>query len=213
MNIPSTGRQRTIGFADRQMVKLRLCYDIGVTGGAGITNETYYIIPSLASGPLSAGGISSLAQPLSWPQWSALYNAYVVKAASLKLRVVQNTGAVPSIVTLYATSTTPDVLTPATSTVLASQPYSKQRLMGTQAGGHDVVTLKHYISTQKILGLDYLDLALFSGGTSGLPAPQSVWYFGINVQTLDGVSDVECLVFVDLVLYTEFYDRFDTQLV
>lgn len=214
MNHPTSNVQRTIGFADKQYVKLRQVYNAGIIGG--VANSTYYVVPNLLYSPLSPG-FSNTDFPQGFNTWALLYSKYIVKACAIKVRCLTLLSPAgdptdPVVFTVWASSVIPDTTSPDNYVLLAGQPYAKQRTIGVATGGHDLCTIKHYIGTQKILGFDYLDISELYGSTlfPGTPSPQQNWYYGINIQSATGENNIRVQLTLDITYYTEFFDRLDT---
>lgn len=204
---PTYQVSRTLNFADKQYVKLRLTHKYA---HATTTPETHHHVNgTFAYRPLAAdiGGTDS---PQNWTIWSSIYSRYLVKGCKVRFRVVADVNAPPSIFTVWASSS-PQTSTPVLDDI-AGQSYSTQRLITNGAGGPATVTIQRYMSTRKMLGYDYLDLTdLAFASTSASPSGQpQYWYWNMSIWAMDAVSPLDHYIFLDVVYYLEFFDRFDT---
>jgi len=190
---------RTIGFPDRMVTKLRFGAS---TASSSIGDNFVFSGNNARNVPLTFSPVSAI----NFSQWSLMYSRFMVKSSSIRVRVVNagnNAVTSPFSFILYPSSESGGSGIPIDQAV--SQPYAKQRLVGT-SNGNGVTVLKHYMSTKKITGYKYLDVSDLAGAYNQSPSQQ--WYWNVQLNPLDAISNLAVYVFVDIVFYVEFFDRF-----
>lgn len=183
-------------FAERQMNVLRYL-DVNVQAGAA-SFETAYRGNSVFDPEVALGGH----QPLGFDQVAAVYNEYLVHAATITVKFA-NLSAVPAVVGITAAEGS-------AALGLALEhyeelPLTKYKLLG-GVNGAGTTTLRLHIRTKQIGGQEEKEALMadnFDAATTADPAAQ--WGFRVWGFDASGAANVNMHVNVKLTYYVEFY--------
>lgn len=190
----------TSGISDIFTVKMRYSDTItlsspGLTVGSRIYNGNSIFDPDQT-------GIGH--QPLGRDEWAAFYNKYYVLGSSYRATFVSRSNIQQGQVAVYPK---PNSLVSTTMDNAREKPYSKYTILGRIDGGKANVTLKGYMSTKKIFGLNKLSNANDKYSAFQTADPNQLWTWQFYVQGEDEISAYECRLVLDIVYYVRLYDR------
>lgn len=159
-------------------------------------NTQIYSINSLFDPDQTATGH----QPLGFDEWASFYARYEVKASRIRVRIhnVHNANAMETVV--YPSQASVPVTTLSTT---IEQPYSRRVAT---AGTNSKMTgfMTNYIGVKKLMGRN-IDSVNFTASTTANPAHQVYWV--IYTSSLDGSTNVDMILEVDILYYCRFYQR------
>lgn len=141
-------------------------------------------------------------QPTGFQVYKQLYYYYRVHACKIIVSVVNASTQSTPFVAVVPTDKVVNIATFYSD--WASMQYAKSRMMGTSSGGHDGVTIKHYMKSRKILGLKNLADELDYCGTS-ITSPAVDWMFNIVQVIKGGTMSTETKVTVQY--FVEWFGR------
>ena len=143
-------------------------------------------------------------QPLGRDEWAAFYNRYYVLGSAIKATFIARSNIQQGQVALYPK---PNSTVSTTMDNAREKPYSKYKVLGRIDGGRANVTLKGYMSTKKIFGLNKLSNANDDFSAFQTANPAKLWTWQLYVQGEDETSAYEARVVLDIVYYVRLYDR------
>lgn len=139
--------------------------------------------PDAAVGGESIMGITALA---------AMYTRYHVLGSGIKVTVVNNDTDDPVTVTVYPTETTASY-TAANGNSVMSIPNSKTITVANQQGQGQIY---HYASTRKVFGLKAVNDVGFQAAFGS--DPTHIWYWHIVINNHHALTDLACVVLVQI---------------
>lgn len=199
------------GIAESSMVKFKYSTNKALSSITGIA-QTYQMNGNSLYDPdrTNIGNNSGF-----FLQYSNIYTSYLVKGCAIKIRYLNTSTTVPMMCVLipYPDTTIPS---PAFYDDYQEFKYARTRIACIQGSGSELVSLKGYISTKKINGLDdklsnsNVDYAGKMGASGNNPSKTWTWYFvaypaaNTSVSTA-AVVNIKVTQYVELfkpVLYT-----------
>lgn len=142
-------------------------------------------------------------QPLGFDQFSAFYNKYYVIGCSMKI-VIANSATVPAVTlcTLRPSNTTTGG---ATIPGVIEKPRTVKRVI--PAGGNSTVTLQMYQNTLKQFGKNKSEYMAEDLSAATITDPLLEWYWHLQYQAPDGVSQVNVQGYFEMTQFVVFFDR------
>ncbi len=130
---------------DRLIVRLPYFNQSTIVGAAGVPLDTQYRLNSIFDPEVSVSIGQS--QPLGADQWNAFYNRYRVIGCSVTIKV-RNAGADAAYIGMIANNDTGNLI----SEAAYEQSRCTMKMLGSTAGGHDVITLKKWFNLANLTG-------------------------------------------------------------
>lgn len=137
-------------------------------------------------------------QPVGFDQYATLYMNYQVLGSSIKVRLV-NESAVSCGMVVYPSITS----TLVTYDEGIGNVYSKNIVVGPLTG-NNIRGISNFIRTKKLIGRS-VDSVNY--GASITTNPASPWYWNIEGRNMDGVTNIDATLQVQLVYYVKFWNR------
>ena len=136
-------------------------------------------------------------QPLMFDQIKTIYGRYRIIASSIKVTFTNiggnNVNARAFIVPTYNT-TSPG----SSANGVCQQKHSKERFIGSANGGHGIATLKHYMTTSRVNGLQKRAI-MSENGYAAEPStnPVNSWFWNVMAFSTDGSASL-ANIYVDV---------------
>lgn len=161
------------------------------------------------NGPWDPDSATSLETAYRWNAVTADWQEQITYASKVRLTIHSDAASDDGklIVCLIPAVEGVDWYTNADYAGIQLQPYGKNVVVGQSSGGKDLKYVSHYMSTQKMFGVDKEAItndSPYASATSTLPALQ--WYWNIVITTLDGVTlDPKYIIRAEVTYYTELF--------
>lgn len=188
-------------FPDRIRVKLSYCQEEAITSFA----TTVIYRPLRGNGPFDPDALIGGVQPLAFDQWSAFYNKVCVRACKIKINI-NNTGVGTGAV-IVLPSTQLAAYSTSLPLNLQEQPYAKTAFVGTIDSGTGNKYLKHYMTSNKILGVPPKSVGIeddYQSLVTATPAKEWFWHVYLFEQV---ATFFDPTLTIRLTYYCEFFDR------
>ncbi len=178
---------------DSLFVKLKYTESINKTG----VGQTHILSMNSLFDP-NTTGVGT--QPLGFDQYAALYGHYQVMGCRLKVRAINNSTTVNSLIAMYPSTS----LTGSLFAEASEQKYAKQRYLNNSQGGNNMAILSTYSSPKKMIGR-VTDSVNYTAVTSANPANQVYWV--ISTAPVDNVSNNDIFLIINMTFYAKFWKR------
>lgn len=202
-NKVSTVKSRIMtGIPDKTLMKLKYVQSIRLDDIIGGVPQTYtYRANSINDPDFAFGG----ARVTGWNQWVNFYNRYRVNASKINVQILNFNTTTANSTVLVACSPNLDpgssVQSPEQLTTL---PYVRYRVMAPSSGGGNPRSIKNYISTKKMFGINQLDDLDFYSDFNSNPTREFFWNISANNITANTFSVV---LLVNITYYVELSRR------
>jgi len=185
----TTGKQKSLLFADRQLVKFK--YTQLVANFTGATASYEYRGNSIYD-PDYTGTGTTVAGHSSWKDF---YSRYRVHGSKIKVTVINDSTADQVVASIVARANSDADQT--------MQTYATNWVVGSRDSGKSIATRKQFMATKKVWGQKTIISQEFSAGIDNSPTNQ--WWWTIDLIGVDG--NLDCHIWVEIVYYTELYQR------
>lgn len=193
---PTVSRFGTTVVPDKVILKMRYCQSIQRDLLLPI-DEYVFRGNSLFDPDFTGGGT----QPLGFDQWANFYSKYRVNGSKITVLAVNTSSANNMFISLIPSLISTGVTTTADA---ISTPYSRYSFMSVLSSQPKTV-LKSYMTTGKLSGQNvrYEDNYEAAMGAN----PVNVWYWIIDAQSNNGVSNLQYQIIVIITYYCTLFER------
>lgn len=199
---PTLARARTTLLPDRFLVKLKYSEQFGMSSVAGTSGYYQFRVNSIFDPNLTGTGH----QPLGHDQWANFYNRYRVRGMKY---FVTFTNYNTTYQMEVAINLRPNSAVSSDMNVIREDPYTVfKTILGIEGSGQANKSSRGYASVAKIRGISRMRL----GSESDLQAqfgnnPPITPILNLYLYNQDATAAGDCRCRVDLVYYTEMFDR------
>lgn len=141
-------------------------------------------------------------QPAFFDQWAAFYNKYYVASSKIRVQIMNTSSTVPFRFTILPSTSS----TLATTVDLMDLPYSKTKLVSGDIATWGNRSMKHYMTANKVFGTRTDQELNYQGNMSGSD-PATEWYWALVAEALDGISDLNYHIQVQVTYYIRLSNR------
>lgn len=196
----SLSKMPTMIVPDRVITKLRYNHNFSMSTVANVAKLQAYRMNSCYDPDFTNIG----GQPMGFDQWATLFSRYKVYGSKITVKTHNMNNGVASLCRICLLPTLQSAALGTDMAEVIEQPYAKNTIQG----WYQPAYLKHYMTVEKILGLNKKTVEIetgFSAVTGENPGNEAFWH--LYIQSADPSLTGTYWMTVTLTYYVEFYDR------